>query len=505
MSTSVELRGVSKVFGGVEALRNIDLEIAAGSVHALVGENGAGKSTLGKIVSGAVRPSDGELFVNGQARPYRSPHEAIRDGIVAIQQEIALVPARSVLENVFLGVELKKRGLPNNRLMRSKMRSVQEEIGFHIEPDVPVSSLGVADQQKVEVLRAVLREAGLVVMDEPTAALGINEVEALLATVRRLKSGGTTVVFVSHRLGEVMSIADTVTVLRNGTLIASSPSSETDTQKLVTQMLGRSLGAVFPPRPSPPGISEKAVLSLREVHLIEGGPGISFDIRKGEIVGMAGIVGSGRSEVARAVFGADGRASGSILLNGQELTIRSPRDAIGAGIAMLPEKRKDDGLLMARSVGENVALPSIPRLKSWWGGVGSGAEREEVKQLLETLDVRPPDPKRSVGTLSGGNQQKVLFCKWLGVDPQVLIADEPTRGVDVGAKAAIYELLVGLAAKGIALLVISSELPEVMNLCHRVLVMRQGAIVAEFSGGAEDEEAIMHAALGTQQDVGVAL
>ncbi len=494
---AVALHGVVKRYAGVTALSHIDLEIEAGSVHALVGENGAGKSTLGKIISGAARHDEGTLEVLGNRRSYRAPHEALGDGVAAIQQEIALVPARSVVENVFLGIELRSRGLPSPRRMRARLSEVQSEMGFHLRADDAVGGLSVADQQKVEILRAVVREARVIVMDEPTAALGPNEVAGLFDTIRSLQRGGTTIIFVSHRLEEVKAISDRVTVLRNGRLVGTWPTDEIEPAQIVEQMLGRSLAETFPEIPPAPGPETNVVLRVDGLSN-EVLHDISFELRAGEIVGVAGLVGSGRTEMVRAIFGADHHA-GSVEVLGGAASFRTPRDAVQAGVALLPESRKDSGLVVGQSVEENITLPSLPRLRSWWGGVDRGAARRQVQTQMESLDIRPRSPKRIVNTLSGGNQQKVLFGKWLGTEPRVFLADEPTRGVDVGAKFAIYDVLAGLAREGLGVLMISSELPEVLGMAHRILVMRNGSVVADLPRGEASEDTVMHAAFGTER------
>ncbi len=496
---AVALRGVVKRYAGVTALAEVSLDIETGSVHALVGENGAGKSTLGKIISGAVRHDEGTLEVLGSERAYRSPHEALGDGVAAIQQEIALVPARSVVENVFLGIELRSRGLPSPRRMRARLAEVQEEMGFHLRPDDAVGGLSVADQQKVEILRAVVREARIIVMDEPTAALGPDEVAGLFETIRDLKRGGATIIFVSHRLEEVKAISERVTVLRNGRLVGTWPTGEIEASQIVEQMLGRSLAEVFPDLPPAPGPEAKTVLRVEGLSN-EVLHDVSLDLRAGEIVGVAGLVGSGRTEMVRAIFGADDH-SGAVEVLGTAVSFRTPRDAVRGGVALLPESRKESGLVVGQSVEENLTLANLPRLKSWWGGVDGSAARRQVQTQMDSMDIRPRRPKRIVNTLSGGNQQKVLFGKWLGTEPRVLLADEPTRGVDVGAKFAIYEVLARLAKEGLGILMISSELPEVLGMAHRVLVMRNGSVVADLPRGEATEDGVMHAAFGTESQV----
>jgi len=495
--THVELRRIAKRFGGVRALSEVDLRIARNSIHALVGENGAGKSTLGKILAGVERADDGELLVDGRSVAYRSPRDALLDGITIITQEPTLVPHRSVLENVFLGVESTAVGVVDERRNARRFAQLVAETGIELPPRRLARSLRVADQQKVEILRAIVRDARLIVMDEPTSALTLDESDRLFELVRRLQGFGTTIVYVSHFLAEVLQVADTVTVLRDGRVVRTAPAAEETPQRLVSAMLGRSVELTFPEK-EPPAPDAPVVLSARGLSRPPAIQDVSLEIRAGEIVGLAGLVGSGRSEVARAIFGADRLDAGTVELDGKPLRLRSPRAAIRRGIVMLPEDRKTQGLLMLRSILDNVTLPHLDTV-STAGVVSSRAERRDAGRLVDSLDVRTRSKTARVSTLSGGNQQKVLFARWLFRTPKLFIADEPTRGVDVGAKLAIYDLLHGLAKKGIAVLLISSEHEELLGLAHRVLVMRAGHVVAEFDGGTMSEDAVLHAAFATER------
>jgi rhamnose transport system ATP-binding protein len=495
----VELQAIGKRFGGVQALRGVSLAVRRGEVHGLVGENGAGKSTLGKIVAGVIRPDAGTLSVGGREVSYRSPRQALEAGVTLLAQQQLLAETRSVIDNVFLGVEPACAGVVSRRRLRARFARLSERTGFLLAPHAPVRELHAADKQRVEVMRALARDARFVVMDEPTAGLTRDEAVQLLDIVRMLRASGTTVLYISHTLEEVLAVADTVSVLRAGELVRTAPAALEDVESLVTAMLGRSLEQTFPPRSSlvadtPP------VLSVRRLSagVVDD---VSFDIRAGEIVGLAGLIGSGRTEVARLVFGAERMKAGSILLDGRAIRIRSPRDALRHGIALVPEARETEGLMMRRSIIENVALPHLASL-SRAGVLLRTREAMRVAELTERVDVRTHGLTATPATLSGGNQQKVLLAKWLLRAPRVLIADEPTRGIDIGARYAVYELIQSLAASGMSVLVISSEVAEVLGLAHRVLVMRGGRIVAEVDGRSGDENEVMRAALGGEQAEG---
>ena len=490
----MELRAVSKRFGGVQALRDVDLAVRQGSIHALVGENGAGKSTLGKIIAGAHRHDSGEMLVDGRPVAYGSPREALADGIALIAQELSLVPGLSVMENVLLGTEAHRLGMLDARTMRRRFGEL-EELGFNLPADVPVGSLRMADQQKVEILRAVAREVRLIVMDEPTTSLTPDEAERLFAVIRDQAARGTTIIYISHALESVLELCEEVTVLRDGQVVRTTPAARQTVEGLVTAMIGRSLGAIFPPK-QPPASDAPVVLSVRGLATSGWVRGVSFDVRGGEILGLAGLIGSGRSEIARAIAGAERREAGTIEIDQQPVRINSPREAVRRGVALLPESRKAQGLVLGNSVLDNVTLPHMHAFQRG-GVVLRSRQRARVQEVCDQVGVRAPTLSGSVSSLSGGNQQKVMFAKWLCRPPRVLIADEPTRGVDVAAKHAIYELLVGLAARGMAILLISSELEEVLELAHRVLVMRRGRIAGELDQA--DEKAVLRLAFGTAE------
>ena len=474
----VSLRSINKRFDGIEALREINLEITRGTIHALVGENGAGKSTLGKIMAGVYRPDSGQILVDGKPVIFASPRDALSKGIAMISQEVALAPKRTVIDNVFLGIESTSIGIINDHAIQKRYKTLTEYSGLFIPPDTLVSSLRIADQKKVEVLRAVAQNARLIVMDEPTSALTPKETEILYSLIKGLKAIGKTIIFVSHFLEEVLLLADTVTVLQNGSLIKTSPVAGETPESLVKSMLGRYISLSYPQKTYPDTTNSHVVLSVKNLTRVGFFEDISFQIRAGEIVGLAGLAGSGRSEVCRAIFGADKLTTGTIKLDGNKIQVTSPREAVKAGIALLPESRKLQGLIMNFTVANNISLPHLSKV-ALGPLVRSKIEKNKCAELLTKLDVRPPNPEVKVGSLSGGNQQKVLFAKWLFHKPKVFIADEPTAGVDVGAKRSIYLLLHELAREGFAVLLVSSVLEEILGLSHRVLAMHKGRLVAE--------------------------
>jgi ribose transport system ATP-binding protein len=494
----VELRDISKSFGGTRALEGVSLTIGRGSIHALVGENGAGKSTLGKIISGVHAPDDGQMLLDGEQVRFHSPRDAISRGVILIAQELAVVPSLTVAQNVFLGVEPRQAGFQNRRELRRRYTELAASVGFELDGDANAGSLRTADQQKVEILRALSRNAQLIVMDEPTAALSRPDVEALHKVIRQLARSGTTVVLVSHFLGEVLELADEVTILRDGRLVQTAPAAGQTEASLMAAMLGRPLDATFPPKQFA-AADARVVLSVRDL-VAPGVHGVSFDVRAGEILGLAGLVGAGRSEVARAIYRAN-RVHGGTVTAGETSVTGSPRTAMRAGVAMIPESRKEQGLLLGRSVLENVSLSNLAAV-SRAGLVRPGPERRSVREVLTRVDVRGGTPSARAAALSGGNQQKLLFGRSLLRDPHVLIADEPTRGVDVGAKRAIYELLASLTASGLGVLLISSDVEEILGLAHRVLVMRGGQVTAELTGDDVTEAKILGAAFGATQKKG---
>ncbi len=491
----VAVEHLDKRFGATHALKSISAEFHAGQVHALVGENGAGKSTLGKALFGVLAPDSGTIYLDGEPVELRSPGDAMRRGLVGVAQELSLLPGRSVVDNLVLGMEHRTGPLVSDRSNRRFAAGLLERSGFDLDLDRRVGALSVADQQKVEIARALGRDARLVVHDEPTARLSSHEAMSLRAIVSDLAARGTAVVYVSHFLEEVLAVADTITVLRDGALIQSGPASEQDHDSLVKAMTGRTLDGVFP---SVNPIANDAPVVLDVEGLTRPGEfaDISFNIRAGEIVGLAGLVGSGRSEVALSVYGASKPAAGTATVLGQSTT-GAVSQALRQRIAIIPESRRDQGLIIGRSVRENTTLPFLSRFRSA-SGLNGRAETAAATEACDDADVRVPSIDLSAAALSGGNQQKVLFARAMLADPNLLIADEPTRGVDVGAKRAIYELIADFAASGRAVLLISSEIEEVLGLSHRVLVMKNGRLVGEFAGDRLYESNILQAAFGAQ-------
>ncbi|WP_353713604.1 sugar ABC transporter ATP-binding protein [Arthrobacter sp. K5] len=488
-------RGISKRFGGVLALDSVDVSVQRGHVHALVGENGAGKSTLGKLMAGVHSPDGGALLVDGREVRYSAPRDALHDGITLIAQELALVPERTVLENVFLGVEGGTAGFASRKDLRERYEELSERSGLSVDPRARVGSLRVAAQQKVEILRALARGSKVIVMDEPTAALTRDEAGQLLQIIDQLRRQGTTIIYVSHFLHEVLDIADRTTILKDGRLVRTTMAMDETPDTLVQAMLGRAASVAFPERQRPKP-DAPVVLAVDNLQRGPAVTGASFQIHAGEIVGIAGLVGSGRSELARLIFGADRPTGGKMFLHGQEVRFRSPRAAVRAGIAMLPESRKDQGLVVGATVRDNVLMAHRPTV-SRWGIIQPSRASDVAERTLRDVGATAGRHTVPVSTLSGGNQQKVALGKWLVKRPELLIVDEPTRGVDVGAKRAIYELLIRYAAEGIAILLISSELEEVLGLAHRTLVMRRGEIVEQIDADDATEEVVMPMILGT--------
>ena len=495
-SPLVEMTGINKRFGSTQALVDASVTVLPGEIHALVGENGAGKSTLGKVLGGLYRADSGILSVGGDEVHRWDTKRAQDSGVVMIAQELSLVPRRSVVDNVFLGIEGSRFGILDGGAL-ARYNELEERCGFGLDPLVKVANLRLADQQKVEIMRALARDARVVIMDEPTSSLTADEADRLHQVMHDLRNKGTAVIYVTHFLDAVLEHADRVTVMRDGRVIRTSQASEETKSSLIEGMLGRPLEVVFPALPPSPSPETPPELELRGVSrgIIKD---VSLVVRPGEIVGLAGLVGSGRSEIARLIFGADRPESGEVLISGKAADLASPRQAIGSNVGFIPEDRRSEGLVLLRNVRENVTLPHLRSL-SRAGLVSRAKEREHVKLLLDRLDVYPSVVDGDLAVYSGGNQQKVLFAKWLLGKPSVLILDEPTRGVDIGAKHKIYELIAEIAAAGTAVLLISSEHEEVMGLSHRVLLISDGRILDEVDPGSTSVSDVLHALFGTDE------
>lgn len=502
-SSSVPLltmRGVDKSFPGVHALRSVDLDLAAGDVLALLGENGAGKSTLIKVLGGAHQPDSGAIEIDGRPIDITSPQDSQRAGIGIIYQEFNLVPAMSVRENIFLGQEPGRVSFIPAGKERRRARELFDRIGVELDPDALVRDLTVAQQQVVEIAKALSLDSRIIVMDEPSAALSPREVQGLFRIIEELKSQCIGIVYVSHRLDEIFAICNRVTVLRDGEYVDSKPIDELTRDTLIELMVGRKLENEFPTRAAVnvPGKADTEARPGLVVSGLAGGPkvnGVSFNVRRGEIVALTGLVGAGRTETARLIFGADKREAGTITLDGNELDIRSPRDAIAAGICLLTEDRKGQGLILNQSVLENFGLPNLSRFSAG-GLIQQKLERSAFQRYVEQLQIKVSRPDQRAGNLSGGNQQKVVLAKWLERDADVIIFDEPTRGIDVGAKFEIYLLMHKLVEQGKAILMISSELPEVLGMADRIVVLHEGRVKGEISDvQSATQESIMSLAV----------
>ncbi|MBE7473645.1 MAG: D-xylose ABC transporter ATP-binding protein [Anaerolineae bacterium] len=479
---------LSKSFPGVRALDEVDFEVYPGEILGFLGENGAGKSTLIKILSGIHSKDRGTIWFNGQSINPHTPHEAQALGISTIHQELALVPYLSVAENIFLNNEPRRAlGLVDFPRMNREAEELLRGLGAEIRGSQLIRELNVAAQQMVEIAKAISHKASLILMDEPTSALSSREVDALFALMRRLKERGVAVVFVSHRLDEVRQIVDRVIIMRDSRRVGSLPIAEASEEKIIRMMVGRDVG-LFPKEAAPVG---EPVLEVRRLSGQNGVKNISLTVRKGEIVGLAGLVGAGRTELARLICGVDSLSSGEVLMEGQPVRIKSPADAVRHGIGWVPEDRKLHGLVLGMDVQENTTMAILQRISNLWGAVRQTEAKRITNHYIEALSIATPGLNQTVRNLSGGNQQKVVLAKWLSTEPKLLIMDEPTRGIDIGAKAEVHALMSQLAQQGIGILMISSEMPEIIGMSDRVIVMCQGRVTGEFVRGQLDQEAIM--------------
>jgi len=495
----LEMRQISKSFGGVHALRDVNFKARAGEVHALCGENGAGKSTLMKILAGAITDYEGQILIDGRPVAFAGPRDAEDAGVRIIYQELNLVPEMTVAANIFLGRERRRGfGWLDNRAMENEARRLFERLGAPISPRALVGDLRIGDQQMVEIAKALAFEAAILIMDEPTSALSDAEVARLYRVINDLRDNRHTVIYISHKMNEVFTLADHVTVLRDGGFVASAASRETQPGQVVRWMVGREIAAMhYQPHP----VSERAVVEVQGLSLpsppLSGRPALrdlSFQVHAREVLGVAGLLGAGRTELLEALCGASPEApSGTILLNGHSVRFRHPREAIAAGVALVTEDRKNLGLFNEMTVAENITIGHIDGF-SKAGFVDRGAEARAVRHAIERLAIKTAGPRALVTSLSGGNQQKCILARWLMIEPKVLLLDEPTRGIDVGAKAEIYNLIRELVKHGMAIIMTSSELPELLTVSDRIMVLCEGRKTAELTRAEATEETIMHAA-----------
>lgn len=501
MHPLVEMRGVVKRYPGVVALRDVSMSVQPGEVMALVGENGAGKSTLLKILAGAVRADEGVIEVNGEVARIHTPRDSQAYGIAVIYQELNLANDLSVAENIYVGREPKTRlGTVDFRAMEQGTRHLLTDLGIDISPTAIVGDLNIALRQMVEIAKALLIDARLVVMDEPTSSLTEEEVETLLKLVRQLRSKGVSVIYVSHRMREVSAIADRITVMRDGSVVGVRDASTTSPSGIVQMMVGRELEDLYGVRTAPLDMTATPTLEVRGLGSGRLLHDVSFAVRPGEILVLAGLIGAGRSDAALAIFGAAKRTQGEILIDGVPVALHSPPEAMAAGIGFVPEDRKAMGLFLGLPVRENMSSASLDQISSR-SFVSRTRERTLAKKYAKQLGLRESAIEVGAGTLSGGNQQKVVLARWLARHPKILILDEPTRGVDVGAKAEIYQLIRTIAAEGVAVVVISSELTEVLGIADRILVMREGYGVGELDAAEATERRVMAMATGVLEDV----
>ncbi|MGA2547669.1 MAG: sugar ABC transporter ATP-binding protein [Rectinemataceae bacterium] len=491
------MKNITKNFPGVTALNKVSFNCLEGEVHALMGENGAGKSTLMKILSGAYQQDDGQIVFLDHVLGHKTPHEIQEAGIATIYQELNLIPHLNISENIFLGREMVRGRLLNRKSMRRAAHEIMLNMGIDIDVTIPVDQLSVGEQQMVEIAKAVSREAKLIIMDEPTAALSEHEVRFLTTIIRSMKSKGLSIVYISHRMDEVFEIADRVTVLKDGRFVATTPIDQIDKAALICMMVGREMNDYYPERKGVRGGKIMEVKNLTRKKVLKD---ISFDVYRGEILGIAGLIGAGRTELARAIFGADRVDGGEIIIDGKKATINKPLDAINLGLGFATEDRKTQGLILKMSVRKNLTLPLLRRI-SPFSFIQLRKEKSVVKEYIDRIRIKTHSMDVLVNNLSGGNQQKVVLAKWLAMKCGLIILDEPTRGIDVGAKREIYELMRQMASQGTAIIMISSEMEEVLGVSDRILVMHGGEITGELVIENATEEKIMWHAAGERSEL----
>jgi len=496
MGNVLEIQQITKKFPGVTALNNVSFNIKKGEVHALVGENGAGKSTLMKILSGVYQPTSGKIVLDGKEVTFKDPKEAQQLGISIIHQEFSLIPYLSGVDNIFLGRELKrKNGLLHKAKMKAQAEAVLKRLNADINLDKPVARLSVANQQFIEIAKAISIETKVLIFDEPTASLTGKEIDKLFELIDTLKRSGVTIIYISHHLEEILKICDTLTCLRDGEFVGTRSVKELTKQDIVKMMVGREIENAYPERSAEAAKDETVVLEVRKLsnaHL----KNVSFSLRRGEILGVAGLVGSGRTETARALIGADKASEKEVFVDGKKADIQSPTDALAYGICLIPESRKTQGLILDMTVKNNISLPILKDLSQFLGLINHHKEESVASQSIKDLLIKTPSSKQKVKHLSGGNQQKVVLAKWLNTGCHIFIFDEPTRGIDIGAKEEIYKLMRQLADRGNSIIMISSELPEVLGMSDRILVMHKGEIKSELPGRTVTEEEVMTYATG---------
>ena len=489
----IEMRGIDKSFGGNAVLKEAGFLLDHGEIHALMGENGAGKSTLMKILTGVYTKDAGQVIVDGQEVCYKNPQEAEKAGIVFIHQELNVLFDLTVEENMFLGKEIHGRfGVCDKKAMRAEVRKILDRLGVSIDPQQRMSELSVGQQQMIEIAKAVLVDAKVIIMDEPTAALTQSETEVLFQVVRSLKEKGVSIVYISHRMEEIFELCDRITVLRDGSYIDTKRIQDTDMNDVVKMMIGREIGERYPLREASIG---EVVFKVEGLTCPGVFKDVSFEVHAGEVLGVSGLMGAGRTEIMQAIFGNMPHVTGKLFLNGEEIHNHNPGQAMKNGIGFITEDRKTEGLMLEESIRKNISLANLGRI-SRRGVLRKKEERELVQKGIEELHIKCFGPEHECGRLSGGNQQKVVFAKWIYTDPKVLILDEPTRGVDIGAKKEIYNIINDLAAKGVAIIMVSSELPEVLGMADRIMVVREGLVRGILSKEEADQENIMILATG---------
>lgn len=489
----LEVKNISKEFPGVRALSHVDLKLMPGEVRALVGENGAGKSTLIKIISGVYQPTEGEIFINGNREEIVDPYFALKKGIVPVHQEINLEPYLMVSENIFIGRQPKNKvGLIDYKKMNADASKWLSELGVLVDPTLPLGMASIAERQMVSIARAVSLDVKVIIFDEPTSSLTQKEIDCLFQVIKRLKEKKIGIIYISHRLEEVFQICDSITIMRDGVVVANKLLKDINTASIIKMMIGRDLKDMYIKTKAEIG---KPVLEVKNISVKGILNNISFTLRSGEIIGVSGLVGAGRTELARALFGDLPISAGQILIDGKRIKARSPKDFIRSGIGLIPEDRKDQGLVTELSVAKNISM-TIFKFLSRFGIINQKKETNIARDYVNQLSIKTPSIDQEVKFLSGGNQQRVVIAKWLATNPKILIVDEPTRGIDVGAKAEIYKLLNDLSHQGVAILMISSEIPEIMAMSDRVLVIYQGRVRAELESKKINEEVIMRYATG---------